>query len=399
LVGGQGVPVNKEIIYLFGASTWGWVFRRPEHLAGILAENGWRVLFVETPLDFDLKNINFKNIFSKANRTIFSDKFQKGRLVEISRNLWIYKTPFILPKRIPLFLKKINLWLIRFMVRRILKQLNFTRPVLWVSYYRGADFIGSFNESLVCWDSMDEETGFTESFREKCKIRRQVRSLTRRADLVFTASKKLHEDKIKLNPNTHLIPNAVDSRYLTAPQLSACPPELSGMSRPILGFTGYLDDWVDIRLIRQIADFNRNWQVALIGPVRTDIAILLGRENVHLIQRKPYRLIAGYIRHFDVCLLPFKINPLTHAANPLKIYEYLALGKPVVAAATAEMEVFKDLVYLAKCPEEFIEQIACLLNDPGIDHQPRIARSQEFLRQHTWEKRGEEITRIIQGKL
>ncbi len=391
--------MDKEIIYLFGASTWGWIFRRPEHLAGVLAENGWRVLFVETPLDFDFKNINFKNIFSKANREIFSDKFQKGRLVEISRNLWVYKTPFILPKIIPRFLKKINIWLIRFMVKRILKQLDFTRPVLWVSDYRGADFIGSFNESLVCWDSMDEETGFTESFKEKCKIRRQVRSLTRRADLVFTASKRLYEDKIKLNPDTYLIPNALDRRYLTAPQLSAHPPELAGIGKPILGFTGYLDDWVDIRLIRQIADSNRNWQVVLIGPVRTDITILLRRENVHLIQRKPYRLIAGYIRHFDVCLLPFKINPLTHAVNPLKIYEYLALGKPVVATATAEMEFFKDLVYSARHPEEFIAKIVFLLNDRGTGHQSGNTRVREFLSQHTWEKRGEEITRIIQGKL
>ena len=91
-------------------------------------------------------------------------------------------------------------------------------------------------------------------------------------------------------------------------------------------------EWVDFDLIARIADARRDWTFVLIGDVFTDEAdVLQNRPNVHLLGLKPYTDMPLYLYHFDVCTIPFKLNKVTHAVDPVKFYEYMSAGKPTVA--------------------------------------------------------------------
>src|SRR5262249_55425523 len=121
------------------------------------------------------------------------------------------------------------------------------------------------------------------------------------------------------------------------------PADISALAKPIVGFFGLIEDWVDLRLIRFLAQTRPAWSFVLVGKAVADTAALQGLPNVHLLGRKDYRELPGYCKAFDAALLPFVINELTLAANPLKLREYLAAGLPVIASAIPEAERLDQL--------------------------------------------------------
>lgn len=382
---------NKDIIYLFGSHSWEWVSRRPEHMAMEFSRKGHRVLFVETPFDFDVKNFNFKKFFTRANFEIAVERFGKGRLVKINQDLWVYKTPFIMPRKFAL-LKKLSIFFIRRKIRKIIKKLNFDNPALWLGDIKGMDYIGSFQESLVCWDSMDEETGFTDDVTERNVIRKEVEALSGKVDMIFATSGKIYEDKKTLNNNTYLVPNAVDYDFYSMAEGKAAPDSLKFIKKPVLGYIGHLEKWLDTGLLKYMADYNKSWQIVLVGPSRVDVSELEKFKNIHLIEKKDYREMPFYINCFDVCLIPFKADRLTDAVNPLKAYEYLALGKPVVSTDFFEMRYFKDLVYIGRSKEEFAFLVDRVLNNAAPD---AVRERKEFAKKNTWRHRADEVLSIL----
>src|SRR3977135_221725 len=116
------------------------------------------------------------------------------------------------------------------------------------------------------------------------------------------------------------------------------PAEVKGAPGPIIGFWGLIADWVDLQLIRHVADAFSGGKVVLPGNSSTDMKPLHGARNIRVLGRKPYAELPRYAKAFDVALMPFKVNELTLAANPLKVREYLAAGLPVVSTAIPEVE-------------------------------------------------------------
>src|SRR5579859_3873763 len=239
---------------------------------------------------------------------------------------------------------------------------------------------------------MDEYSQFTGT--DKTAILDMERRLIEKSDLVIVSSSRLYETKHRYNPNTFLVTHGVDVAHFRKACLPAtpAPEDCPGMRHPVIGFFGLIADWVDLEIIRYIAASRPEWSFVLIGEVQTDISALREMPNVHLLGRRNYQSLPAYCKMFDVAVLPFIVNELTLAANPLKLREYLAAGLPVVATPLPEVVKLNGLVRTARTQEEFLDQIEAYLKEGKRGPNIEVSRLME---PESWDEKVEELSRII----
>jgi glycosyltransferase involved in cell wall biosynthesis len=173
------------------------------------------------------------------------------------------------------------------------------------------------------------------------------------------------------------------------------PEELKDIKHPVAGFVGGISDWVDVSLIaaaaRQLPEVN----FVLIGPVLADVSCFTGMDNVRLLGAKPYKNLPAYVRNFDVCLVPFKINKLTESVNPIKMFEYLAAGKPVISTPLPEVLAYRDVVTIAEGEQETVAGIRAAL-EPTAHSGISIGRRQQVARENSWDARWRKAAELIE---
>jgi glycosyltransferase involved in cell wall biosynthesis len=156
-----------------------------------------------------------------------------------------------------------------------------------------------------------------------------------------------------------------------------------------LGFFGLIRDWVDIDLLAQVARKRPEWHFVVIGDA--DSSVDLGRyaslANMHFLGRRPYKDLPAYCRQFSVGLIPFKVNDLTYAVNPIKLREYLSAGLPVVSTPMPEVKLYAHLVEIADSPAGFEQAIEHCLRGSETDRTARVAA----MSMETWEAKLELI--------
>ncbi|HMH24601.1 MAG TPA: glycosyltransferase [Puia sp.] len=173
------------------------------------------------------------------------------------------------------------------------------------------------------------------------------------------------------------------------------PQEMAAFRSPVIGYVGALDsERLDEKIIEGIALANPAWNVVLVGPEDSFFAgsRLHGIPNVHFLGRKPLQQLPAYINAFDICINPQLINTITRGNYPLKIDEYLAMGKPVVASRTRAMKLFEGQTYLADRQEEYPGLIMKALAENSQDRQQQRL---VFARSHTWENCMKELYKMI----
>jgi len=174
---------------------------------------------------------------------------------------------------------------------------------------------------------------------------------------------------------------------------------MRNISYPVIGYTGTLDAArLDENIIAAIAEKYTNANIVLVGPeyVNFENTSLRKFSNVHFLGRKPVNELPAYVNAFDVCINPQIKNEITKGNYPLKIDEYLAMGKPVVATKTEAMRMFEPYTYLSDSPSEFVSLIEkALVEDNVLLKNERKA----FAGSHTWEKCLEELSRVINKHL
>lgn len=223
------------------------------------------------------------------------------------------------------------------------------------------------------------------------------KALVVNSDLVICSSRYLYLEKRSLNPNTHFVPNAADiahsSKALCAEtQLSE---RLSGISRPVIGYFGSIEHRFDFELIHQVALENTAWNFVLAGPVVTENLENLDRlPNVYFIGKVPYAEMPSVIKGFDVAIIPFKKDESSAAVFPLKLFEYLGAGRPVVATDFNPdlREYTRDLVAFCSGAADFSDAIEEALNSEDAG-KATLRRS--LAAQHTWNERVTTIARLV----
>jgi glycosyltransferase involved in cell wall biosynthesis len=309
-------------------------------------------------------------------------------LTEVEPNIFVLN-PLAIPAYGRPLVRAFNQKLLCWQVRRAMRRLAFRRPINWIFNPAAAVIAGQLQEDLLLYHCVDEYTAFSGVAADS--IAQLERQLLERADAVIVSADRLYESKVAYNPRTAIVRHGVDFdhfRKALAPQ-TAVAAELNGFSRPILGFFGLVADWVDVELMAAAARKFSHGSLVILGKVTTDISCLQKLPNVHLFGRRPYEELPNWCKGFDVALMPFRINALTLAANPLKVREYLAAGLPVVSTAIPEVEVLGQC-RIADNEAEFLQQIEQALVEPG----PREARS-DAIRHESWAARLQEIAEYL----
>ncbi len=208
--------------------------------------------------------------------------------------------------------------------------------------------------------------------------------LIAKADLAVANSDFFCEFARKHNPNSFMIGQGCDLSLYHDDETLVIPDDAKGIRRPVIGYTGTLTTIrLDIGILVYVAKARPDWMLVLVGPEDRDFihSELHSLPNVLFLGRKNANSLPGYIKSFDVALNPQAVNPITDVNYPLKIDEYLAMGKPVVATRTAFMTYFEDITYLAGNYEEYVTLIELALRENSPDWEERrneIAESHSF---------------------
>lgn len=305
-------------------------------------------------------------------------------------------TPLVVPLPGNKTIEALNRGLLVRQIGNLLRDLPDRPTQLW-TFAPDVDYLcGRFDEECVVYYCVDEFSEFT-GYEAK-SILAAERRLAARADLVITTSQALYAAKAPLNRNVSLVTHGVDCEHFAAATHAATvvPAEIAGLPRPILGFWGLIQDWVDVGLIAEVARKRPEWSIVLIGDQQTPADCLHNLPNVHLLGRRPYGELPLYAKGFDIALIPFRLNTLTRAVNPIKLREYLSAGLPVVSTALPEVERYGDLVQTAADTEAFINACSRAWEQRRAEGLPGIERRCAAMRRETWTAKVEEISQRVQ---
>jgi glycosyltransferase involved in cell wall biosynthesis len=241
-----------------------------------------------------------------------------------------------------------------------------------------------------CVDDFAAFSGYNTNLMETLERRTIAAS-----DVIITTSSKLYEERRRLHPRVHLVPHGVDfEHFARAPQLppEAVPADLRAIRGPIFGYMGLITDYMDWPLIARAARARPDWSFVLLGDVRCDVGAVSGLRNVHLLGGRAYEQLPAYCRGFDVGLIPFSLNRLTRAVNPIKLREYLAAGLPVVSAPLATVLRYRPSVQTAVTLDEFLVAGETALR---LAHDGNQRERQELVRSEGWDARVEELSDLV----
>jgi glycosyltransferase involved in cell wall biosynthesis len=316
--------------------------------------------------------------------------FARGQR-QVGDQIYVY-SPIAVPLHSSAFARWLNRRALRWGVKRVARRLGFQNPVTWTFEPASAEVVGSLGERALVYHCVDEFSEFTGT--DKTAILELERQLMRKSDCVIVSSDRLLQNKRTHNPKTYLVTHGVDVAHFRKacdPQTDV-PAEIRALNKPVIGFFGLIADWVDLKLIRFLAESRPNWNFVLIGKSTTETTKVDGLGNVHLLGPRPYRDLPAYAKGFDAAILPFAVNELTLAANPLKLREYLAAGLPVVSSAIPEAEKLSAVLRIGRTHEGFLAELEKIIDSGCTGPQLSISRQMDV---ESWDEKVEQLSRIF----
>jgi len=371
--------LEREDIICISSVDWDPIWTRKQQVMSRLPRSN-RILYVEPPITL-LSPFKDPDMWKKWGMWILGLRI-------LRENFYLYSPPVILPfgnkYRI---INRINQWWINLFLKRAVKKLGFQKPVLWTYMPNTADQLDGIDYKLLVYDCVDEHSEYTGLINKRTMVEMEHKLLAE-SDVVFVTAPGLYESKKDYARRIYYLPNAANVKHFMKAQWeeTEVPAEIAGLPKPVIGFVGVIQDWIDLDLIGQTARKHPEWSVVLIGPVGAgiDVSELAGLANVHLLGRREVQVLPNYLKGFDVCLNPFKLNNLTDKVSPLKFYEYLASGKPVVTVDMPGIRDFADVVEVAAGRADFVD---CIERALATENEAKKLRRLERAQEHSWESR------------
>jgi glycosyltransferase involved in cell wall biosynthesis len=269
---------------------------------------------------------------------------------------------------------------------------DITSYILWYDNPIYANFIGKLGERLVVFDHSDNYLEHPYYFNIRKEIWKGLNRTLKYADIIFTASQDGRTKLSQFHNRVYWIPNAVDTDIFN-PDHIRVSEDLINIPSPIAGYVGVIQSRVDIELLEYCAKKLPHVNFVLIGKVynRAFLSHLISLPNIYLFEERHSSEIPSYIAGFDVCLIPHKVDDFTRFMDPLKLYEYLAMGKPIVSTPIAGVDRFSDYIYIENSKETFCNSIKDAISK---NKRSGVIRKEIEIR-HTWEERINKMLEII----
>ena len=249
---------------------------------------------------------------------------------------------------------------------------------------------------LVVYDCIDDLLVHVPDSAKRPMYARWERDLIARCDgaAVTTPALREYVQEQRADVPIAMLRNGVDVEAFRTRGLGAARPgDVPPQGKPIVGFVGALYEWVDFELICRIADRLGDHQFVFVGPYNSgnQINAVRARKNVAILGTKPHEQVPAYVNAFDACWVPFRSGRIARAANPVKNYEYLALGKPVVSPPLADADSFEGLVRIGHTDDEIVALLCQAAANPCRDADARVA----FARKNAWDQRARAYVRFV----
>ena len=396
--------MEGETILCIAPRVWHSLWRDTQPIIWRIAQQN-RVLYFEPGRNPDRRHSaemwrNWPNFFAL-------------RAQPVHENLILIPTPSCLPvmhRHLPRSVLQVttpwvvgvNARILTRQVRRAIRAYQVEGPILWLYSPYHVDLVGKFGEKLACYYNYDEFPEFSHNARISELLRRLDNRLSCQADIVFATSRAQWERRKAINPHTYFIPNGVDFDLFNQALASdgPLPPDIGAVSRPIIGYAGWLGYHIDVELLRRVAETYTHCSLVLVGPDElpdgTGRERLRARPNVFFVGEKQRDRLPDYIRAFDVALMPYGLGGHILSSYPLKLHEYLAAGRAIVATALPELRPYSHVLRIAESHDEFVDQIGEALRDNAPQSiQARVA----VARENTWDHRVADISLALEQHL
>ena len=372
----QSVLDNQgKLIITFPIITWSFRWQRPQHMVSLLRDSGFSVLYVAltlTPLGRRLRSnkdalahLHFNELATHVNK------------------IWLNSS-----KTLNVYVDSIegdDLFNILSGVDALISELRPKSILYLVQFPTWGPVVQALRKKLggaILFDCMDDHSGFNNT---STRVIHSEKNLLEQADFVIASSNLLEARAKRINANTIQVKNGTEFEHFANAihngKLDYLPHQ------PTIGYYGAISDWFDMQLIAHCALQRPEWNFVLIGSTfGANLQPVAGLKNVHLLGEQPYQDLPGYLAYFDVCTIPFKLNTLTLATNPVKFYEYLSAGKPVVSVELPELLEYQEDCYLARNPDDFLAKLECAYHERH--HEIKIERRLKLARENSWSARG-----------
>jgi glycosyltransferase involved in cell wall biosynthesis len=406
---------GRDIIFI-SSIDWDDQWQAPQEIALRLSQAGNRVLYIENtgiraPGLRDARRV-------KRRLKHWAGALGGGRSVRaVFNGLWVH-APLLLPPFGSALHGYLNRRLFLPPIRAVARRLGMRDPVIW-TFLPTDTTLGLLNllstprGRVVYYCAAD----FTELTTSAERLSRSEAELVKRSDVVFTICEELAVHRRRWNTNVHVFPYGVNLKAFPLPTSDpaqtrrqeqdgfswARPPQANGHNghngHKVIGYVGGLHRHVGVDMLVEMARARPAWSWVFVGSPEVPLKELAELPNVYLLGQRPHKDLAGYIRTFDVCIVPYRRSAYTETVVPSKINEYLAMGKPVVSTNLPPVCEFNDehqvLITAEDRPESFLRAI-----DHALGHaedEALIARRHAVARQGDWEARLEAMSELILG--
>ena len=296
-------------------------------------------------------------------------------------NITVYSLPPVLPFFYKFrWINKLNQRRMARFVRKKMQEHGFTDAVLWVYSPVTVDLVDYVPHKGLVYDCVDRHSAYG-GLMDPALVDAMELELAKKTDMAFATADALAERLRTAQPETAMIPD-----------------DLAGIPHPIFGFVGALQSCIEYDYLEAAAKARPDWHFVLIGKEKpgVDLSVLRAMRNVHFLGLKPNEQLPQYLAHFDACLNLFAKSDLSKDVSPLKFYEYLATGRPIVSTKQPDQVLqYAPLIEIADSPAEFISACETSLHD---DTPERTAARIEAGRACSWDSRVSQMCDLLQKR-
>lgn len=381
------MTITGQTFLILSTQDWNALPTRKHRWARNWARQGNRVLYVEQQMHWAGWLVALRSEWARPFKWL-------GGPRQIEPSLWVFTLPIVLPFfQMSAAINGFNNWWLAPVLRWALGRLGLARPILWTYTPHSAGLMGRLGDTVRVYECVDEFSA-SKGLVHGPTVAAMERDVLARADLTIVTATGLLESKKALARRIELVPNGVDVEHLAKASLpeTAVAPAVAALPKPVVGYLGAIQYWIDFDLIAYAAKAHPDWSFALVGNTEPLARVDKVRDlaNVHFLGRQPYANLPQFVAGFDVCINPYILDGVAANVDPLKLYDYIASGKPVVSVDIPAARRFAEIIYLTKTPQEFTAALEAALRNPGD-----AAARQKVAAGHSWAARFEQVQRAV----